>query len=69
MNRAHMARIDDSLIQVIRDVQRQFETINKQQIKFTQASRALAMLYMGVNITQPPSSRKRRNLFKRTVVL
>jgi hypothetical protein len=68
MNRAHMARIDDSLIQVIRDVQRQFESINKQQIKFTQASRALAMLYNGIDIANPPSSRKRKNLFKRTCV-
>lgn len=63
---ARIVRVDDSLITVIRDVQRQFEEINKHPIKFTQASKALAMIYMGVDVTKPAARRsfdKTRFLF------
>lgn len=59
-NTSRMVRVDESLVQLIKNIQREFAGINKQPVSFTEASRALAIIYIGEPIPMQRFKNKKK---------
>lgn len=59
---SRQVRIDDMLISLIENMQKELETRYKEPVKFTKASKALALYYMGLPAIQFNGRKKKHEI-------